>query len=64
MVEPWTLAEHIIPASHPRSRRPGVPDPQESHLRLHIKRYVPLDFTENGSAAITIIFHHGMGHAE
>jgi pimeloyl-ACP methyl ester carboxylesterase len=66
--DPWTLKEHIIPASYPRGFRRGVRDPQASHLRLHVKQYIPNDTEKtddysNVSAekSITILFHHGVG---
>jgi pimeloyl-ACP methyl ester carboxylesterase len=66
--DPWTVKEHIIAASHPRAFRRGVRDPQNSHLRLHVKQYIPHRSGEIGDdsispsrKAITIIFHHGVG---
>jgi pimeloyl-ACP methyl ester carboxylesterase len=68
MSYPWTVKEHVIPASHPRGFRRGVRDPQKSLLRLHVKQYIPISIEAEGDhsktpdeKAITIIFHHGAG---
>lgn len=59
-MSPWTVQEHIIPASHPRGFRRAVRDPQTSRLKLHVKEYRPLSSPPSESA-VTIIFAHGIG---
>jgi pimeloyl-ACP methyl ester carboxylesterase len=66
--EPWIVNEYTIPASHPRGFRRGVRDPQTSHLRLHVKQYIPhrsgnntKEIKTTADKGITIIFHHGVG---
>ncbi|KAL9115755.1 MAG: hypothetical protein Q9227_000123 [Pyrenula ochraceoflavens] len=62
--EPWTVKEHIIPASFPRGYRRGLRDPFRSRLRLHVKQYISTSENardSNGSTPLTIIFVHGAG---
>ena len=61
---PWTVQEHIVPASYPRGYRRCVRDPYKSRLKLHVKQYTPHNKQSDRIeeyTPITLLFIHGLG---
>ena len=57
----FRIQEHIVPTCHIREYPAATAHSQEEVLHLHVKQYTPLDATEPGPDAITLIGAHAIG---
>lgn len=61
MSSTFIIHEHTIPGSHIREYARATANSQDEPLMIHVKRYVPEDYTNPRKGDVTIVGAHANG---